>query len=468
MNQLIKWLATVFIAIPVCLQAQTVAIVGATIIDGNGGKPIENGVILIEGKRVAAVGDRRLTIPAAAARIDARGKYVIPGLMDANVHLLLDFWPYTISRYEGRYDELVTEAAQIALRSGVTTVFDSWGPRVDVAKVRDDINAGNNVGSRVFLAGNIVGLGGPYSRDFLGEMQSAFFEPFIERTNARWQENVGPELLWMSPEQVREQVRSYLGKGVDFLKYAVNGHNSEEMQYIAFSPRVQQVMVEEAHRAGVTVQTHTTSDEGVYLAMQAGVDLLQHCNLTGGSAPMPAALVRTIVQRQIPCALLAYTESALAWYRAHGAMDQLSRLIENGDANARALIAAGAQVLLSTDAGVFSEDMRNSGYWKQSQPPQENLMLLGEGHWHWLLAMEQKGMKPMDALLAATRNIARAYKVDRDLGTLEPGKLADLLILDRNPLEAAAHYRGISLIMKEGSVIDRSSLPRKRLLSSGP
>jgi imidazolonepropionase-like amidohydrolase len=79
--------------------------------------------------------------------------------------------------------------------------------------------------------------------------------------------------------------------------------------------------------------------------------------------------------------------------------------------------------------------------------------------------MEQKGMSPMAALLAATRNIARAYHVDRDLGTLEVGKLADLLILDRDPLVSAKHYQGIRLVMKEGRIVDRSSLPTSRLLT---
>ena len=124
--------------------------------------------------------------------------------------------------------------------------------------------------------------------------------------------------------------------------------------------------------------------------------------------------------------------------------------------------------MLSTDAGLFSADQVNSALWQQSQPQRENLMMLGEGHFHWLLAVQQKGMTPMDALMAATRNIARAYNVDRDLGTLEPKKLADLLILERNPLESAANYRSISLVLKGGQVVDRASLPTTRLLTSAP
>jgi adenine deaminase len=95
----------------------------------------------------------------------------------------------------------------------------------------------------------------------------------------------------------------------------------------------------------------------------------------------------------------------------------------------------------------------------------ENLELLGQGHFFWLKAANQKGMKPMDALMAATRNIAKAYKVDKDLGTLEKGKIADLLILDKNPLKSPENYRQIHLVMKEGQVVNREALPINSVLT---
>src|SRR6185312_7131440 len=91
---------------------------------------------------------------------------------------------------------------------------------------------------------------------------------------------------------------------------------------------------------------------------------------------------------------------------------------------------------------------------------------LGEGHFRWLQAAVELGMKPMEGLLSATRNVARAYKVDRDLGTLEEGKLADLLILERNPLEAPANYRSIRVVVKDGRVVEHHELPEKPLLTA--
>jgi imidazolonepropionase-like amidohydrolase len=441
--------------------AQPIAIVGGTIIDGNGGRPIENGVLLIEGKRIIAVGGRSMALPPQARKISAAGRYVMPGLMDANVHLVIDAFPFTLIRYEGRYQELAIEAAQIALKSGVTTVFDSWGPHDALMAARTAISEGRVVGSRIYLAGTIVGLGGPFSGDFAAAAKESLPEDFTQRINALWQQNVGPELMAMSPEQVRVEIRKYARSGIDFLKYAVNAHASPMIQ---FSPRVQQVIVEEAHRAGLTVQTHTMSGEGIELAVRAGVDLMQHCEITLEQS-ITAETIELIAQRQVPCALLPHTDAALAFYKerapalpflAHFALD---------DVNERALLRSRAVIVLSTDSGVWSVSTLNSAFWKQYDAPQ-SLLVLGEGHFNWFVAMEQKGMPAMDSLLAATRNIARAYKVDKDLGTLEKGKIADLLILDENPLASAANYRSISLVMKEGSIVDREVLPTQRLLTA--
>src|SRR5579862_4278272 len=142
-------------------------IVGATIIDAVADKPVLGRTIWIEGGRIKAIEPReQLGTPPATEVIDAHGKYAIPGLMDANVHL----WGTTrlekLAYYEDRYQDVIVEAAQLALKGGLTTVFDTWGPRKALMSVRNRIDDGDVIGSRVFCAGNIIGLDGPLSLDF--------------------------------------------------------------------------------------------------------------------------------------------------------------------------------------------------------------------------------------------------------------------------------------------------------------
>lgn len=213
---------------------------GATVADGSGGTPLRDATIVIQGGRNAAIGrSAAVHVPRGARTVARTGKYVIPGLMDGNVHLDFGFAPEYLFAYEGRYDELILEAAQVALKNGVTTVFDSWGPRESLAKVRDSINANRLVGSRMFIAGNIIGAGGPTSSDFLAPLRTVINAADADRIDAMWEQGVGPDLLWMTPEEVREKVRAYIATGhLDFVKYLSSGH--KDMQFIAFSPDAKQ------------------------------------------------------------------------------------------------------------------------------------------------------------------------------------------------------------------------------------
>src|SRR5215472_5887516 len=119
------------------------AISGATIIDGTGAAPVAEGTIVIDGTRIAAVGGRDTPIPTGAQRIDAKGKYVIPGLMNANVHLSMGMiTAERAARHMGDMESVIVEAAQIALKNGLTTVFDTCGYRRPLIAVRDRIARG--------------------------------------------------------------------------------------------------------------------------------------------------------------------------------------------------------------------------------------------------------------------------------------------------------------------------------------
>jgi imidazolonepropionase-like amidohydrolase len=446
-------------------QATLTAIVGGTILDGNGGPPLEQGVILIEGKRIKAIGDRHTPLPPQASVIAAAGKYVMPGMMDANVHLMAAVRMEDLVRHEDRYELLIAEAAQIALRSGLTTVFDTWGPRQPLINVRERINAGELPGSRVFCAGNIIGLDGPFSEDFFPRTLAVASPALVERINWMWAENVGSRLTWMTPEEVARAVRDYIRGGVDFVKYASSEHRTAvgPSAYLAFSHHAQRALIEEAHRAGLTAQAHATSVEALRAAAEAGCDLVQHANLTG-PIPIPDATLELLVGRRTACTLFPLTQRRYQW------------LVENGDVtgfftdvtvntNVTKLIGSGVTLLLATDAGVMAAEATTDPSWAVAAAGEDNLFELGRGHFHWLKAMEEQGLAPMAGLMAATRNIAVAYGKDGELGTLEPGKIADVLILDENPLESADNYRTLWMVLKDGAVVDRSALPAKPILT---
>ena len=452
---------------PVYAHSELIAITQATIIDGTGNKAIKKGVLLIQDDRIVAVGKSKdIAIPDNARRIDARGKYVIPGLMDANLHLYLQIDLESLVRYEGRYHDIIIEAAQIALKTGQTTVFDTWGPRAPLVQAQAMINQGEVPGSRIFLAGNIVGYGGPLSSDFGGpgaayggDAARYASQSFVKRTNALWAENTGQHLMQMGPEEVRKEIRQYISKGVDFLKYGASGHAQLDMRFIAFSPRVQRVIVEEAHRAGITVQAHTSSIESLDMAVNAGVDILTHCGVMGLTMPIRTILddtIKKMAERQIPCSILPITQRRLDALieKAPGVA-----IFQNINANHHKLIKAGVPLLLSTDSSTPNSILGAGDIDIDSRTT------LGEGHFNGLKALQDMGMEPMEILKSATSNIAKAYKKDRDLGTLEKGKIADLVILNKNPLKNAENYRSIYKVIKEGREVDLDALPVMAIVS---
>lgn len=437
---------------------------GATVIDGISDEPLTQHSVLIDGKRIGAIArEEVLGTPESAQVIQAQGKYVIPGLMNANVHLLAAFNLESLLREVDRFEELIAESAQIALRGGLTTVFDTWGPRRFLVSARDRIDGGKIPGSRIFCAGNIMGFDGPFSPDFLAKAAEVVGAGIVKRINAIWVENVGRRLMWLTPEQVASEAKIYIERGIDFVKYASNDHYPGA--FLAFSPAVQAAIVETAHRHGRTAQAHAMSVEGLRIALEAGCDLVTHCNITG-PVPIPNATLDSFAKQRTGAVIFTWTRRALAWIGQN-----CSDLDWNvAELNARHLISCGAKLLFANDGAVYPPELKSDPAWAKWSivAPLDNMFSLEEGHFTWAEAMEEKGCEPMRILKAMTHNIADAYGKAKELGSLESGKLADLLILEKNPLEAATNYRSLATIIKEGTVVDRNALPVKPIWSRGP
>jgi imidazolonepropionase-like amidohydrolase len=464
------------------------AITGATLIDGNGGAAVSDSVIVIAGGRITAVGPRSsTTVPAGATIVNGNGKYVLPGLVDTNVHLSLYGGTgeryETLAKYHPRQKEIVLEAAQLQLKHGVTTVRDSYGLLMPLVAVREQVNRGDAIGPRILAAGNIVGWGGPYSISF-SLIREQGLTLFQEQVNDEISQGAGEDLVDMEPEELRMAIRAYLDKGPDFIKYGGSAHFARPA-LIGFSPEAQRVIVEEAHRRNRVAETHATTIDSLRMSVDAGIDLIQHPEILG-PREMPDALVRAIVDRKIVCSMLSNTISGDAWKKAmkdraeavakRSEADKMPQRSRTGaelrqraveDAvelqmrrkNAQKLIAAGAVVTIGTDNyWAAAPEFTRGG----SKPDNQNH---GIGSIIAIEGLVELGMTPAQAIVAATKNGAIASKGIAEFGTIEKGKRADLIVVDDNPLSDISNLRKLSIVMRDGRVIDRERLPALRVLS---
>jgi len=483
-------LITLFVASSVAqTRTDVLAITGGTVIDGNGGPPMKDAAIVIRASRIDAVGPRNsIHIPDGATLIDASGRYIVPGFIDTNVHLSLyggarDRYE-SLVRYHSRQEEIVLEAAQLDLKHGVTTVRDSYGMLIPLTHVRDAIASGRAIGARIQAAGNILGWGGPYSITFslTPEKDLTLFQ---EQMNDAITQGGGENLADMTPEELRVAIGKYLDKGPDFLKYGGTSHFSQPT-FIGFSPEAQKVIVDEAHKRGKAAETHSTTIEGLRLSIQAGIDLIQHPELMT-PREMPDDLVALIKQRNIVCSMLLSTITGEAWSKHNKARVEAEKKLDEAEKknpqrertfaeerrraadlgvdletrrrNAQRLISAGAIVTAGTDS-----------YWgaaaELTREPKPTNQDHGIGTITAIEGLVELGMTPSQALVAATKNGAIACRKLNEFGTIEPGKFADLLILDADPLVDIHNIRKLRSVMKEGRVVGPGALPEKRVLSA--
>ncbi len=463
----------------------SVAIVGATVIDGTGAAAMPDATIVIRGTRIAAVGPHAsITVPNGARVIDGRGKVVTPGFVDTNVHVSIYSGLENFARYHDRFADIAIEAAQLHLRHGVTTIRDSYGMLSALKAARDAIASGKVVGPRMYIAGNIVGWGGPWSLTFTGRPPENL-SLLQEQMNDAITEGSGEELVHMEPDSLRMAVNAYLDKGIDFLKYGGTSHFGGPIQ-IGFSDRAQRVIVDAVHARGKIAETHSTTPEGLRMSVLAGIDLVQHPEVLDG--PMSDELADLLIERKVVCAMLANTIAGQPWaayvrqkqrddsartMRADSARTQgwtrartsAERARDRGNTglemrrrNAEKLIKRGCIVTIATDnyLGLAPEFRRD---------PKPAWQEAGSGSLAAIEGLVELGMTPMQAIVAATRNGAIASHALAEYGTIEVGKAADLVMLDADPLSDIKNIRKLSLVIASGVVVDPKTLPTKPVWS---
>jgi imidazolonepropionase-like amidohydrolase len=481
----------------VAATAPDLALVGGTVITATGQPPIANAVVLVQEGRITAVGPQgEVKVPPSMRTIDVRGKWITPGLIDTNVHLILMTVPEFFVKYEDRFVDIAIQSAQVGLKYGMTTMADTWGPLKPLLVARDRINRGEVEASRVLVAGNIIGAGGPFSAYFMAGWDirgvdlryGGWVHPMIrERIDALWEDDAGPSLLAMTPEEAGEALGKYMAKGVDFVKVAVSGHGLGEVEPLMFSPAALRAMRDEARKRGIPFTTHTFTVESLRMAVEVGAELLQHPNVMSvswqKSSPAQKAviegLIADIARKGIYCGLMAVPDKnkdriTREWNASEHPDDRyLNRVMkdrqregtdrsqmaafEDRVAGLRKWIDGGVRFTIATDQGPEAAELGPVAWGR-----------LGRSHFERMEALQDAGVSPIEILIAATRNGAEAYGLGNKVGTVEVGKVADLLVLDADPLKDVHNLRKINQVIKDGRLVDRSSLPTTRVLDYDP
>lgn len=378
-------------------MASVVFVTAARLVDGRGGAPIEPGRVLIEADRVRAVGND-LEPPAHAERHDFPDSTILPGLIDCHVHLAdvgaAD--PQESARDDDavRVLRLAQHAAR-TLRAGVTTVRDVGGRNHLEFGFRRGVEAGLAISPRLVLCGKIISMTTPGADMWPGMYRQAD----------------GP---WEIARAVREQVKA----GADAIKVMATGAimapANERPGQAQYRPHELHAATETAHALGRRVAAHAHGIEGLRNAVAAGVDTIEHGTYLHEDPAVAARMAdrgTALVPTLKAVALLANPPGPgippEIVEKAREARDHTGRSF-------RVAMEAGVPIAMGTDAATsFNYHGENA----------EELALMVEA-----------GMTPMQAILAATATAARAIGRDHELGTLQSGRLADVIVVRGNPL----------------------------------
>ncbi len=409
------------------------AVVGATLIDGTGRDPIPDSAVLIDKGRIKQVGTRaQVNIPANATVIDAHGKTLLPGLWDMHAH----------------YEQV--EWGPIYLAAGVTTARDVGNEFEYITAVRNALRDGHGIGPQLLLAG-IVDGDGPFS---LG----------IARVN--------------SPEQAREWVDRYHAAGFQQIKI----YSSMKLENVA-------AVAAEAHRLGMTVTGHIPIEMNVFQGVEAGMDQVNHVQYIGDVVRKQLPENSTRMQRSEAVADAnldsAEARKAIDFLRQHGTVvdptlalmemlftagpDRPAASFEPGIDKAppelrEQLVSVGPGInLLPLYRKVFAKYVQIVGAMHRAGIPivaGTDQTVPGHSLQREIELYVQAGFTPMEAIQAATIVPARVMRVDKEVGTIEVGKRADLFLTRANPLEDIRNIRTVEFVIANGTLYDCAQLWR--------
>ncbi len=414
-----------------------IALKAARLFDGKSKTLLPNGVVLVEGKTITAAGSN-LAIPENAQVIDLGDATLSPGFMDAHTHLVAD--------YSGNYNELrlkmldqnisqlaleMIPNARATLAAGFTTVrdlgagFPNSNDFPDVS-LRNAISEGMVEGPRMLVATHGIGATGGHFDGTNG------FRDMLFGAEPDWQNGIAD-----GPDAIRKAIRFEVKNGADVIKGSVSGgvlSLADEVDVPQMTPEELTAMVDETHRLRKKVAVHCHGDAAAKEAINAGVDSIEH-----GSFLKPDTL-QLMKQKGV---YLTPTLMATEWVMQKIA-NYPPAIQEKGKAAAAArsemfrnAVKLGVKISFGTDAGVFPH----------GQNAKEFALMTG------------LGMKPIDALISATSVDAELFGIANKLGTLEKGKLADVIAMPGDPTADITATERVFFVMKEGKIVKNDAKP---------
>lgn len=402
-------------------QEHPTVIRNVTLLDGTGAAPVPGQALIVEGRRISWIGpEAQLPEGSAGHAIDGQGGTVMPGMINCHVHLTNDGSPDLFGQVER--DSVTVSALrgylnlQATLESGVTSVRDCGaanGIALDLARAVDD---GLVPGPRIRAAGRVITMTGGHGH-FIGREADG-------------------------PAGVRQATRAEIKAGAHFIKAMATGGvltPGVVPTQTALQPDELEQVAREAHNAGRRAACHAIGNEGIKNAIRAGIDSIEHgfylddealeLALGRGTVLVPTLIaVNQIVNNgktgAMPAWVVEKAESESGHHRESFA----------------AAVRSGMKVAAGTDAG--------TPFNPHTYLPQE------------LALMVDYGMRPMDAIVAATRNAAENLGLAPDVGTLEVGRLADIVVVDGDPSSDITAAGRVRFVMKDGMLArDDLSVP---------
>lgn len=395
------------------MDASAYLITNVTVIDGHGGEPLQHGAVAVDGTRIQWVGPAALAPTFAPDKIrDGGGCTLLPGLINCHVHLCNDG---VADLFQQVRDDSITIAsirgvinAEIALRAGITTVRDCGAANDIVVELAKAIDRGMIPGPRIRASGRVITMTGGHGH-FIGREADG-------------------------PDDVRKATRAEIKAGAHFIKAMATGGvltPGVDPTQTAFQVEELEAIAQEAHKAGRRTACHAIGNAGIKNALRAGIDSIEHGFYLDDEAidlflQRGAFLVPTLI------AVDQIIQNGEARGIPNWVVKKAAAEAEHHQASFAAAVKSGMKIAAGTDAGT------------PFNPHGDLNLELG--------LMVAFGLEPMQALVAATRNAAENLAMLDSVGTIEVGKLADLMMVRGNPLRDMAAMREVVFVAKEGRV----------------